>query len=106
MHNKRKKLIPLAATLVALVGAAGAHAQSADALIDKLVDKGILTVKEAKDLREGADKGFTTAHQSKTGMLDWVTALRINGDLRARYDGVYNPDQFATAPALFDRHRF
>lgn len=35
-----------------------AHAQSADALIDKLVEKGVLTVKEANELREEADKGF------------------------------------------------
>jgi hypothetical protein len=107
MHTKRNRLKPAALALLSVTCAAySAHAQTADALIDKLVDKGILTVKEAKDLRDEADKGFTTAHQAKTGMPDWVTALKINGDFRGRYDGVYNPDPFPTAPALFDRHRF
>lgn len=70
-----------------------AHAQSADALIDKLVEKGILTDSEARDLREEADKGFTTAHQVKTGMPDWVTAFKINGDFRGRIEGFYaDPD--------------
>jgi hypothetical protein len=63
-----------------------AHAQSSDALLDKLVDKGILTVKEATELRHEADKDFTKAFSSKSGMPDWVTALKINGDMRARYD--------------------
>ncbi|MEY4384805.1 MAG: hypothetical protein RLY20_88, partial [Verrucomicrobiota bacterium] len=63
-----------------------ALAQSADALIDKLVDKGILSVKEANDLREESDKGFTTALSSKNGMPEWVTALKFNGDFRGRYE--------------------
>lgn len=78
----------LAAAAVAAAAACNstALAQSADALIDKLVDKGILTVKEASDLREEADKGFTTAYSVKSGMPEWVTALKFNGDLRGRYE--------------------
>ena len=82
-----------AAVIAALAGVSfSAHAQSADALLDKLVDKGILTVKEANELREEADKGFTSAHQVKTGMPDWVTSFKLNGDVRGRYDGIYMPD--------------
>ena len=62
------------------------HAQSSDALIDKLVDKGILTVDEAKDLRNDADKDFRTALQAKTGMPDWVTSYKISGDFRGRFE--------------------
>ena len=62
------------------------HAQSSDALIDKLVDKGILTANEAKDLRDEADKNFNTALQAKTGMPDWVTAYKISGDMRGRLE--------------------
>ena len=40
-----------------------ARAQSSDALLDKLVEKGILSNKEAEELREEADKNFTTAYQ-------------------------------------------
>jgi hypothetical protein len=63
-----------------------ARAQSADALIDKLVEKGILSVREAQDLRDEADKNFSTAVQSKLGMPDWVTGYKISGDFRARFE--------------------
>ena len=61
-----------------------AFGQSVDALLDKLVDKGILTTKEANELKAETDKGFTTAYQAKSGMPDWVTAFKFNGDLRLR----------------------
>jgi len=90
------------AALLASAGAAipGAQAQSADALIDKLVEKGILNSKEAQELRDEADKGFTTAYSVKSGLPDWVTALKFNGDMRGRFEGFY-----AENPASVDRHR-
>lgn len=63
----RVLVIGVGALAVTLPGTSG-HAQSADALIDKLVEKGILTVKEANELREESDKGFTAAHSVKTGL--------------------------------------
>lgn len=69
-----------------------ANAQSADALMDKLVEKGVLSVKEANDLREQADKNFTTAYSVKSGLPEWVSALRFNGDFRGRIDGIYAED--------------
>ncbi len=78
-----------------------ARAQSADALIDKLVEKGILTVKEANDLREEADKDFTKAYAVKSGMPEWVTSLKLNGDLRGRFEGFYGDH-----PAFVDRNRW
>ncbi|MEI6076253.1 MAG: putative porin [Verrucomicrobiota bacterium] len=77
-----------------------AQAQSADALIDKLVDKGILTVDEAKDLRDEADKNFNTAFQAKTGMPDWVTGYKISGSVRGRYEQFSGDNQ-----AMIDRTR-
>ena len=76
-------------------------AQSVDALLDKLVEKGVLTVKEANQLREEADKNFTTAYSAKSGMPEWVTAFKINGDLRGRYEGFFYEDDNTV-----DRHRF
>lgn len=90
---KTTKKIALAAGAAALAALAPqAHAQSADALIDKLVSKGVLTVDEAKDLRDEADKDFKTAYQAKTGMPDWVTSYKIGGDFRGRYDQVNTTD--------------
>ena len=62
------------------------RAQSADALIDKLVEKGILTVREANELREESEKSFNQAYSVKSGMPDWVTALKFNGDFRGRFE--------------------
>ncbi len=70
------------------------RAQSADALIDKPVSKGVLTVKEANDLREESDKNFTTALQTKNGMGDWVQALKFNGDVRACYESLIDNAAF------------
>ena len=92
----------LAASAVASVLYGGhVQAQSADALLNKLVDKGILTSKEADDLKKDADQNFTKAYQAKSGMPDWVTAFKINGDFRARYESIYFDN-----PGVLDRQRF
>src|SRR4051812_14114102 len=99
MHiKKRKYLVPLAG--LAALAVVKVNAQSSDALLDKLVDKGILTVKEANDLREESDKGFNSAYQVKSGVPDWVTNLRIGGDFRGRYEMFTSDD-----PTFTDRHR-
>src|SRR5262245_34988765 len=94
MHTKKQTLIKRAAVAAGVVASTlcgvQAHAQSADALLDKLVDKGILTTKEANDLRQEADAGFRKAYQVKSGMPDWVTALKINGDFRGRFETFYS----------------
>ncbi len=112
--NKQTKAMKLALVAGATALAAlvpRAHAQSSDALIDKLVDKGILTADEAKDLRDQADNDFKTAFSAKTGMPDWVTGYKISGDVRGRADhfsmdnrGDYNPS--GTTPYATDRLRF
>jgi len=95
----------MTAGLLAIAAVAGyvinGHAQSVDSLLDKLVDKGVLTVNEANDLREESDKDFTKAYAAKSGMSDWVTALKFNGDLRGRYESFYFQNDNGT-----DRQRF
>jgi hypothetical protein len=98
---KRTTIPKITAGLLATLALTGqASAQSADALIDKLVEKGVLSVKEANDLRQEADKEFTKAYALKSGMPDWVTSLKFNGDVRGRYEGFYSDDN------LVDRNRF
>src|SRR6266446_9988512 len=84
--KKTKRSRTAALMLAANVFALGACAQSSDALIDKLVEKGILTVKEANDLREETEKGFNAAYSVKSGMPDWVTAMKFSGDFRGRFE--------------------
>lgn len=101
MTNYSKLTLAAAGIAATMACSTSALAQSADALIDKLVDKGVLTVKEANDLREEADKGFTQAYSVKSGMPEWVSALKLNGDFRGRYEGFYVDE-----PGFTERHRF
>lgn len=82
-----------------------AHAQSNDALLNKLVSKGLLTKQEADDLKKETDSGFDKAYHAKTGLPDWVTSLKFNADVRGRYDLVdfMNRD---SGLANTDRSRF
>jgi hypothetical protein len=79
----------------------GAFAQSTDSLLNKLVSKGILTADEAAELKKESAGDFTKAYQSKSGLPDWVTSLKIGGEFRGRYEGFYVDN-----PAFVDRHRF
>jgi hypothetical protein len=90
-----------AVTVASALYGANVHSQSSDALLNKLVDKGILTVKEAEDLRQETNKDFTKAYSVKSGMPDWVTALKINGDMRLRYDYQHSEND-----AFVERTRF
>lgn len=91
---KRTHITKAALLALVLAGAAGVRgwAQSADALIDKLVDKGILSVKEANDLRDETEKNFSQAYAVKSGMPDWVTSFKLTGDVRLRYENFSSPD--------------
>jgi hypothetical protein len=91
--NQFNAAVLLAASLAFTFTTPQSHAQSADALIDKLVDKGILTANEAKELRDEADKNFNTALQAKTGMPDWVTGYKISGDVRGRLENFSSPNR-------------
>src|SRR5882672_11047313 len=100
MKNKKIKWTA-AGALASVAFGTGAMAQSSDALLDKLVEKGILTTKEANELKEETDKAFTTAYQVKSGMPDWVTSLKFNGDFRGRYEN-FDSDN----PLFVNRTRF
>jgi hypothetical protein len=90
-------IIGTAATLFTM----NAAAQSADALIDKLVEKGILTVKEGNELRDETEKNFNQAYSVKTGLPEWVTALKFSGDFRGRFE-----ENNAENKAYFTRDRY
>ncbi len=77
------------AALVAGIVATGALATSAqaqtnpnDSLLNKLVDKGILTAKEAQELRAEASPESKGNSARSMGMPDWVTSLKLYGDFR------------------------
>ena len=85
IRNYSTKAAAVAGAVGLLAMAGQVSAQSSDALIDKLVSKGILTVKEGNELREESDKNFTSAFAVKTGMPDWVSGYKFSGDFRGRF---------------------
>jgi len=101
MKKYKLKKAGLLATAAVAAFVINGRAQSVDSLLDKLVDKGILTVKEAQELRTESDKDFDKAYATKTGMPEWVTALKFNGDVRVRYENFT-----AENPAFVDQNRF
>ena len=88
--NKRQVIRSAVTAGLLLSGAVAPQAfgQASDALIDKLVDKGILTVKEANDLRAESDADFKKAVATRTGMPEWVNGFKLYGDVRVRYEQI------------------
>jgi hypothetical protein len=61
-----------------------------DALLNKLEQKGILTVDEAKELKtenqQDSAADLNKAFNSKFPMPDWVNSYKLYGDFRGRFD--------------------
>ncbi len=74
---------------------------SADALIEKLVAKGILTAEEARELREESESAAASVPSPSGAMPDWLSDLRFEADFRGRFDGLH-----ADHPAFPDRIRW
>src|ERR1043165_1864631 len=97
-----KTILRTVASILA-AGACGgsAHGQSTDALLNKLVQKGLLTPQEADELKkEGKEDAKTTVIKG-FGMPDWVTSVKFYGDFRGRYEHFY-----ADNSANTDRDRY
>lgn len=64
-----------------------ATSTSVDALIDKLVEKGILTEKEAKslELEIAGDEKMMREEGFQQGLPEWVKNAKLKGDFRTRY---------------------
>ncbi len=91
--NMTTKMMAAGLLAAAALGVTTAEAQSVDSLLDKLVEKGVLSNKEAKTLREEADKDFTKAYSSKSGLPEWVTSVTWKGDLRLRTEHIKGTEE-------------
>ena len=67
------------------------HAQDSGALLDKLVQKGILSTKDAAEVRTEMQQDAAQAQVGKVALSNSVTQLRLYGDLRLRWQ--YNDTQ-------------
>jgi hypothetical protein len=103
LNYSKTALFAGAAALMALTP--NTHAQSSvDSLLNKLEQKGVLTVDEAKALKTENQQDFKTdmdkAFNSKFPMPDWVTGYKLSGDFRGRFD-----DMNSHNAAIVDRER-
>ncbi len=109
MLKQRKRtcqLLVIAALASALTIARG-QTPSADALINKLVQKGILTDQEAKDLMsETAPTNPPAA--PKWNLSKTIKSIGLYGDLRFRYEyrGADNPAGSGASGSTYYRERF
>ncbi len=95
MKLKIHRLITTGAVLAAF-GALSptAHAQSSDAIVNKLVQKGILTQQEADELQKESNHDFSKAFLSNMGAPSWVSGYKFGGDFRGRFDYLGNNSAF------------
>ena len=107
-----KQLTTKAVTVaaVALMGATLAPAND-DAILDLLVKKGVVSQREANDIREQADAQMAQAVQdaSKVKVASWLQSLTLYGDFRLRAefnDQFNNAANSATARNAADEERY
>jgi len=85
MRNTTTRILLTSTALASLTVAANAQNQSADALINKLVQKGVLTEKEGQDLL--AESSTTnTPPASKWKLNNAIKEIGLFGDVRFRYE--------------------
>ncbi len=101
----KQLLLALLAGGIATVATATVHAQANDALLNKLVSKGLLTKQEADELKTESDAGIDKSYRTKTGLPEWVTQFKIYGDVRGRFDHDTFENDDQGGPNV-DRERF
>jgi len=99
--NSKVKLTTIALALVCAF-ASSAPAGDLDILLDRLVDKNVLAAGEAQEIRietqEEAKREIST--QSNAVLPLWLQAIKLRGDMRARYEFKNNENN------RYNQHRF
>lgn len=105
---QKKFLRTLGLVALCLLWALNAQAGEVDVLLQKLVEKGILSSTEAQEVRTETNEEVAKqkkvadgeyAELAKKSMPDWVKNIKLKGDFRLRYQYQHTND------ALNDRHR-
>lgn len=80
-------LLMILGGVLVFITPAFAQTTQVDALIEKLVDKGVLTKNEAIKLKGeiAVDEKIVREETFKTGLPEWVRKMKLKGDLRVRY---------------------
>lgn len=107
-HKINRWILTGTGALIA-ASATAAFAGDVDSLLDALVKKGVLTQKEATDIKEENTTNIAVMPASKWRISDAIKTIGLYGDLRFRYEyrGVDNPQKDGlTTGNTYDRERF
>ena len=105
MKKQKYQIAKSMAAAVLIAASWHASGQSADAIVNKLVQKGVLTQQEADDLRKDADNDFAKSFAARSGMPAWTKNVTFSGDLRLRLDDMMFEDSLAKPDRLRFRYR-
>ncbi len=84
MKTITKRIFAITGALA--LGLTAVHAQSDGALLDALVQKGVLSDQEAEDVRASEAKDYATTPAGKLSLSDHITNLKLYGDARMRFE--------------------
>ena len=107
MGSKQLTTKAVAAVVAALI-CAGATAQANDAILDLLVKKGVISQREANDIREQADADMAKQVEvnNKTKVAPFLQSMEWAGDLRLRSEYFNFGDGVTNGANNNDRLRF
>ena len=109
--NSMRKPVLLVSVIGIVLLAGRSYASEVDALLQKLIDKGILTASEAQEIRTETNEEIAKQEKqkqedykkvAKDSIPDWAKNIKLKGDCRARYQ--YDQAKSATSVSS-DRHR-
>jgi len=104
MKNMLKRMTVLVGVLA--LGLVAVRAQSDSALLDALVKKGVLSAKEAEDIRADETKDYSKTAASKLAVGDYVKKLQFYGDGRLRYETISQQFNLQNQIGVNDRERY
>ena len=108
MKKQTMRLVALTGVLALGLTAAQAQ-QKDDALLDALVKKGVLSGKEADDIRASEAKEYSETAASKLSIADHISKLNIYGDARVRFEYIDEKPQsnlVKTNDNIVERNRY
>ncbi len=104
---KQRLILTTLAVLLALGSAQTARSQGADAILDLLLRKGIVTEQEVKELKKEVDADLARAMEraNKGKFSSWLDAVKFSGDFRLRAEDFIFEDYRNSADRLRFRYR-
>jgi hypothetical protein len=101
MKTPTKRIMAIVGLLA--LGLTAVRAQSDGALLDALVQKGVLSDQEAEDIRANEAKDYAQTPAGKLSISNHVTNLKLYGDARLRWEYIDETPQVAgAAPQTHD----